>query len=679
MSKIIDSPEAFYKSIPTSIMENLEFRIQLHTLMEKDTGLQKLYRNMCRIKPHIAFNSMFFTFNPRLEPGFKNVPFILRPAQEDVITALCQGYTNRPQNDVIVDKSRDEGATELICKFIALFACLDTQMMALVGSRNENYVDKKVNFTKGLLTGDHKCLFHKICYALNTCPDWFRPEMEKTHMHLELLDNGSCVDGETTTDNFGAGDRRSIILVDEIGRVDHGVAQSIIDSISDTCDFNIYNSTHFYGAAHPYNRLLQRKSSRTKVVVLPWERNPEKNEGLYRSPDYDQITIRDIDYYRAIVPEIFNDLEPDVPFVLSQLEKDVISLHPDLVQRMEQFKFIADAGDANEGGWRSPWYDSECERRGHSKRDISQNLDRNPIGSGDSFFGLINLRRIRVEDIHEPLYRGELKYKKDQSEQIRKESVFFKDGLAAGSLKVFANLVNGRLNQDHNYVIASDISRGTGNSNSVAQVIDVNLGEQVAILATPNRPPEEFGDLVCALSVWVGGASVQPYHIWEANGPGQAYEKRILFHNITKYYIPKDERARVKKRKNKRGWWSTTGPNGTKYSVLEDLDIALSAGIRRSTEHRSIRIHDVETLEELENYIQYENGALGPASEVSDSVGARSTHGDRVMSLAIALFAMTYQAKAVMKVVETKTADTLNARIKNRKRERIRREREKRF
>lgn len=679
LMKIPDSPQAFYEAIPKSVHENLEFRIQLHTMLSKDKGLQKVYKEMCRVKPHIAFNSMFMTFNPRNEPGFKNVPFILRPAQEDVITILNQGYRQRPQFDVTMDKSRDEGATELACKFIALMSILDPQVMSLVGSRNEQYVDKKVNIVGGMLTGDHKCLFHKICYALMTCPDWFRPNVQKTHLHLEFLDNGSCVDGETTTENFGAGDRRSIILVDEIGRVDHTVAQAIIDSISDTCDFNIYNSTHFFGAAHPYNKLLQRTGSRSKVIVLPWERNPEKNPGLYRSPDYDQIIIRDINYYRERCPEVFNEIKPDEPFCLSDLEKSIISERSELVDEVAQFSFVADGGDFNEGGWRSPWYDAECERRGYSKRDISQNLDRNPIGSGDSFFGLINLRRIRVEDIKPPLYRGELKFKKDRNEKILPKSVFLKDGLDAGSLKVFAKLIDGVLDQSHNYVLSSDISRGTGTSNSVTQVIDCNTCEQVAVLSTPNYPPESYGDLVAALSIWVGGASGTPYHIWEANGPGQAFEHRIIFHGITKYYKPRDERAISKKRKNKRGWWSTSGANGTKYALLENLDIALSAGIRRSTKHRSITIHDEETLEELENYVQYENGSIGPASEVEDSVGARATHGDRVISLGLGVFAMTFQHKHIVKPIETKSTNTYGARKEQRRREMRERERNKRF
>lgn len=637
--KNLDNPNKFYDLIPRTLRDNLRFRKELHSSLESDKGAQEAFLALLRIDPKIAYNALFFTFNPRNQRGMRNVPFILRETQAEAVDALHDGFENR--YDITIDKARDEGATEIVTKYIALMCRVEEQVMALVGSRKAEFVDNRVNLSADCseLSGDHKSLFHKICYTYNTSPQWFRPRVLKNYMHLEICDTGSYINGEATNDNFGAGDRRTILFIDEIGRVEHSVARSIIGSVSDTCDFNIFCSTHWYGPEHPYNELLTTNSS--KVIVLPWEKNPDKKPGMYRSPDHGKIEIKDIEYYRGICHEIFDYVQPNEVFDLMELKRNVEKTRPDLLSVFDKISFVADGGDFNDGGWRSAWYDREVIRRRHNRRDIARNIDRNPMGSGNNFFSIIHLRRARIETVIPPIHRGSFHFEKSADEKILPGSCRINDGVPGGPLKIFTHLVSGRLRSDRNYIVAVDVSRGTGASNSVANILDANTCEQVGIFTSPNYPPEAFGDLVVGLLHWIGWE--RTFLIWEANGPGQAFEKRILFHGFTNFYIPRDERARHKKRQNKRGWWSTPGPNGTKYSMLEDLDIALSQGLRGSKHQLKVTLRDEETVAEMERYIQYENGSLGPSDSIEDSVGARATHGDRVIAIGLGVFALKYQ------------------------------------
>jgi len=636
-----DNAKSFYESIPRDIPANIAYRMKLHDLLAGSKNFQDTYKAMILEDPKIAFNSAWFTYDPQQPAGFRDVPFVLREAQEEAIDAVDHAYRN--QYDLAIDKARKEGATELLVKYFTGLWWLEPGFCALVGSRKKEFVDTSVEIINMRVQGTHKSLFHKICYAVVNMPRWGVPNFQKTSMRLENLDNGSSIGGESTNENFGAGDRASISLVDEHGRMDYTIAQSVVENLSDTCNCNIYNSTHFYGTAHPYNQLLI--SGKVKVVILNWERNPLKNQGLYKSPDYDEVTISDLAYYRNISEEAFSGIEKDTPFTLSKFWRDIRENKPHLLEALKKVSFIADGGDANDGGWRSKWYDAE-EKRRTSRRDMAQNVDRNPVGSGDMFFSPVTLRRLRAEHIQTPTHTGEIKFKKNEDESIIKTSCILKTGLTTGRMQWWGPLIDGRPDQSHNFIIGSDISVGTGASNSVHLIYDVNTQSEVGIWVCPNTPPESFADVGVALAYWTGGNSGLPYMIWENNGPGGAYGKRIQFYAYPKVYVQRDERARKKTEKNAWGWHSSLD---NKIDLLQDLDIALGQAIRGSKAHSSFMTHDEGLVGELESYINFEAGGVGPAKLSKDSSGARKAHGDRVIPAGLVLLALRLQPKGVAK------------------------------
>jgi hypothetical protein len=476
---------------------NVDFRKRIHSRMAEDRGMYQAYLELCAQKPQILFNSAFWVYEPRALPGKQNIPFILRPKQDFAIDRLKYAIdtaTPLHPHNLLFDKSREEGASEIICKMFASYFLLYGDMYFLVGSRVEDYVDKATTIkedSQGLMQtyGNHKCLFHKIMYAMTTLPPYMQPNLRKSHLLLENMDNNSKIGGEATTNNFGAGDRAKAVLIDECARIEPDIAQYIIDNVQDTTACAIYNSTHFkWGSGHPYAELIN--GNKIEVVTLGWEENPVKNPGLYRSDEVDQITIKDIDYYREKCPTIFDSIEPDKSFIYSDLQLQVANSDEKVLEEMSDIKFVADGGIGNFSCDRSPWFDAQ-EARGRSRQDIAINILRIPQGSADQFFNGECLVHVEKRFVKPPRYTGTLKY---EIHKMKPVDIKFKRG-GPKLLKWWGPLPKGRPRQDHNYAVCCDISRGTGASNSVATVVDINTSEEVGVYVNPFIDVTDFAEL----------------------------------------------------------------------------------------------------------------------------------------------------------------------------------------
>lgn len=633
--KNLETPEGFYNIIPTNLAENLNFRQELHSYLATDKSAQKVFLSLCLQNPKIAFDALFWTFNPRKPMGYRHWPFILRPQQELAVDALSDAIMGPEPHDMLIDKSRDEGATELIAKIFGLYFLLVPDTMFLVGSRKDEFVDAATTINGNRVGGSPKCIFHKILYGLAHLPNWIPVNVDKTKNHLENKDNNSITDGESTNENFAAGDRRTAIMLDEFGRVDHKLAQNIRDSVADVTDCVIYNSTHFYGTGHPFAKL--RRSGKIKVFVLPWYKNPEKTKGLYRSPDLDKIELIDKKYYDNICPEVFNSLKTGQPFAYGQFERHCLTLPEPIQQQMEGIKFLADGSNK----YRSVWYDKEVERR--DPRDVQQNIDMSPIGAGETFFDMPSLIQIRAERLRQPNYQGELKFKftKDKGKLY---NIQFANNFGKKRLKWWGKLDHNRPDQSHNYIVACDISMGTGSSNSAASIVDINTGEKIGIFVTPELSPEDFATYCVAICYWVGGTTGKAFLIWESNGgQGQLFDKRRRLLGFSFVYTDANERSKGRTTVNKYGWFST---RNKKFDMLAELRAAIIEGLKIKPVHKALKIYDEKSLDEYDDYIFYENGDIGQSSCMDETSGAKAAHGDRVIADGLAILAMTVQPKA---------------------------------
>ena len=294
--------------------------------------------------------------------------------------------------------------------------------------------------------------------------------------------------------------------------------------------------------------------------------------------------------------------------------------------------------------WTSPWYERECNRR-VSKKEIAQELDINYLGSGETFFDLEVLQRIRGSgQLRASRQQGELQFRVDThatGEIYGIEDIKWAPDEGRKRLRLWCPLVldpnigHLRPTQAHNYVAFADISLGQGQSNSVIDVWDVNTSEQVAQFVCPDTPPHSLGHIAVALAKWFGGACGWTFLGWEANGPGQAFGVEVIRAQYPYIYHMRDITKETEPRGPKYGWWSD---KNRKTAAFFDLDRAVGRG--------EVIIHEEQTISEMEGVIFDASGMPIQATMVDENSGARANHGDRVITAAGCVMLMHEQPKA---------------------------------
>lgn len=579
---------------------------------------------------------MLWTFQPKREQSpYKHLPFITWPVQDDCIEELIQSI--RFGGDLLVDKSREMGATWIILgAFFADWLLVDDSTFLII-SRKEEYVWKK---------GNPDTLYWKLYYMYKNLPNWITPRLEWSERHMLNIDNGSVIDGESTNSDVGAGGRRQAIMCDEFARVNPSDADWIADTLSDTTPARIFNSTPT-SRGHPFGKL--RFSGKIKVFTLGWWQHPWKIRGHYESPNIDSVVIYDIAYYRNKFPHIdfFNTIEAGVAFKYSDFEKEMLMTYPE-DEELRELKFIADGNDpANQQyysptGKRSPWYDGQCDRR--TPRDKATNIDINYVGAGDVVFNPMVLLRMIEQISCPPSTTGEIEY------YLRDDKILscrFVPNFGRRRMCWWGELGGARPDQSHNYIIGCDIGMGTGQSNSVASVFDCNTNTKVGRWKCPHTSPTKFAEYVTALGMWVGGNTKMPFLIWEANGPGQIFGRRVIELGYDFVYRQREEKQFNRKRKSNIGWASTPD---SKLNMLIQYDAALDSAFRENQKSKAFINPDLAALREAEDYVFYEGGGkeIGPSECQGDEGGAKAAHGDIVIADGLCNLARYDQPRAAV-------------------------------
>lgn len=295
--RLPDSPKAFYNLIPTDVQENLRFRIELHKMLCTDNSLQELFLHMCREYLPIFFSAVAFTYNPQEKPGYRNIPFILRPAQIPAVLTLNRCIDEG--HDAGINKTRKQGASELCAKTFIAKCLLDNDSHFILGSRKKELCDNH---------GDPTTLLGKCDNAMDCLPSWWLAKcgydlkQHRKDMQLRIPETNSSIQGETTNESFSAGSRATAICLDEFGRVDKSIADSIEGSIHDVSNCVIYSSTHWAGINHTFNQCLQKDT--TEVITLKWYDNPAENHGLYKTAEPGEVELVDEEWWLENYPEL---------------------------------------------------------------------------------------------------------------------------------------------------------------------------------------------------------------------------------------------------------------------------------------------------------------------------------------------------------------------------------------
>jgi hypothetical protein len=607
-----------------------------------------------------------WTYNPRLSGGAKHAPFVLWDFQERAAERLWRRVEEG--GDILIDKSRDMGATWLCLGMLLWWWLFEDSTPLLVASRKEEYVDG---------AGNPDTLFWKLDYLLDHQPHWLRPNVERRHMHLGNLDNGSVLSGESTNSDLGRGGRRKAILLDEFAAVENG--REILTATADAAPCRIFNSTP-QGRANAFADV--RFSGKTPVLTMHWKDHPVKGKGARLvAIDAGEANVnRELPISRCGLEERSDSrTNPTIRNGKSEIRNSQSEI--DGPAPRGDSCFAPHGGFAEQGAtglagqnpkfrWTSPWYEAECARR-TSRKEIAQELDIDYLASGEMFFDLDVLQRLRASgQLRPPLSRGELRFKVNTVEEgasYRLEDVEWvpeggrrrlclwrplieaeaaeawrgeSDFSASGRPRVLAS--SPRPCGGRHYVAFADVAHGTGASNSAIMVADAAEREVVAAYVCPDTPPHELARVAVAMCLWFSppghagaGRAGRPCLLgWEANGPGGIFGLEVHRLGYRSVLGNPDPAAPWQPSQGGVGWQSS---RDRKMDLLGDL--------RRALARDELTLHDEAVVAELEQYIYYPAGGVGPGSLVQEAEGARLAHGDRVIAAAGLLLCLGQQSR----------------------------------
>jgi len=455
----------------------------------------------------------------RIPAKHPDVPFITWEVQDDLYRQFVRllDEPDLEDRDILVNKSRDMGASWCCVAFLHWLWLFrpDSQLLEL--SRTEDYVDK---------SGNMKALFQKHDYINRWLPDWMLPPdclpggKNRTKMHLKNEWNGSCIDGESTTEHAASGDRRLVILLDEFAKVKNG--RLMRSATRDAGLMRIVNST----VAGPGTEYSRWKSSRQiKVFSLMWWNHPDKGRNRYAEQD-----------------PITGAWKILSPWYLA--EEKVRS-------RMEMAREV-DADDVESG---QVFFDAPTIER-HKALFAREPLSRWEV---DFVKGVAN---DGIADI--------IKFR-DRKKVLMMER--------AGPLRVWQKLgKDGRLDQTKTYIFGIDISKGQGASNTVISVKCRESHVKVAEWRDANTPPYEAARIAVALALWVGGRSGLPFLKWENNGPGWDFGRQMVQKYKYPFYYRKKSTGTVREKKTQTYGWHSGSGGRDKEELLREYDRIMAHG-----------------------------------------------------------------------------------------------------
>lgn len=236
------------------------------------------------IKSDIAhwFEYYAFGYDPRARTQLSVVPFALFPKQKEMVEWL-NNLVFYQRNSGLIEKARDEGATETIVRW-GTYHWLNTNGFSmLLSTRKEDEVDAKKN---------QNTLFERIRFQIRLLPSWQYPEgfdVERSMlstMKLANPANGNTLLGEAPVENMGRGGRVTCAMLDEFAFWSFaGYPQ--FRSLSQTTDSIIMPSS-VAGRLNQYADIAF--DGVTPKFTLDWRDNPFKDKRWYDALPFGYIS-----------------------------------------------------------------------------------------------------------------------------------------------------------------------------------------------------------------------------------------------------------------------------------------------------------------------------------------------------------------------------------------------------
>lgn len=513
---------------------------------------------------------------PITTPGLQWQPFITWPVQDwaggRIIECVRRGEIG------LIDKSRDMGATWLVLAAFTWMWQFHKNLDFLLISRKEEYVDYR---------GSPRTLFWKIDQLVGRQPAWLRPKVYRKHLQIINEDCESTIEGESSTENVGQGDRRSAFMVDEASRFPN--LEAAENALADTAASGIYVSTPNGPTRFSSMRSEFPTMPKRCVIVLGYWSHPHKGAGR-------------------------------------KLVKD------DATGKVY---------------WSTPWFERERYKRSQdgnlNDRPIAENLLIDHLASGSLFFSIGAINRQR-EMAMPADHRGEIVFLPDheldseiaaiQQGEPRRFGWMAKPG--GGRWELWCPLVadqtgKRRPPQNTTYVFGIDVARGTGASDSVISVFDVERGMKVGQYVCNKTGPYDLAVQAGMAAWWFGGigsgrgGGVALVN-WETNGSGTEFTRFITRFGVPWLYY-RDRIGQHGEEETKQLGWHSSG--ASKPEALGDYNEALIRGEFVNPSAKS--------LDQAAEYVYLDSGGsgldrVGPAKLKDKPASEQRQHGDIVIA-----------------------------------------------
>ena len=582
----------FDEYVPRDPFKNVTYRREMLQMAADDRLAQAQMRKMCSEDPLFYINTFCYSYSPKESIyGDPRTPFNLYDFQCETVLEILDAVDTGV--DCATPKSRGVGASWMCLTCVEWPWHFRDFLSFLMVSRKQELVDG---------SGLPDALFWKIDFLHQYQPKWLLPtgrergpkDPNRKQLRLKNADNESVISGESTTGNIGVGGRHTMIFFDEFALQEDGY--TAIRGSRDVTNCRLGNSTP-RGQNHFHEFCTEIAP---KVLYLHWSRDDIKKRGLYTENDDGSVKLLD-------------DFKGPVRF-RHRGEKDVIT-----VQYPEEYPFQS----CERFKLRSPWFDYECTRCADEK-EIEQELEINFLGSEYQFFNIVVVEKHKNRYCTNPLLIGDLIF-----DPVTLEPKYFSED-PNGNLKLWLTLDgDGMVSRDLKFVLGSDVSAGTGASNSCTSIADCATGEKVGMWKDSHTLPRKFGDVSIALAKWFNNA----YMVWDRSGPtGEVFSQAIMAHSYSNVHYRRNEKKFGRPMSDEPGIW--LNPQ-MKSVVLHEYRDAI-------TDHRFINRSE-SGMDECLQFIKKPDGSVvhAAADNAVDPDGARTAHGDEVIADALACLGMS--------------------------------------
>lgn len=260
------------------------------------------------------FEMYAFGYDPRARTPLAQVPFELYPKQEQLVKWLDDIVFYR-RTSGLIEKSRDEGATELFVRWCIHNWRYTDSFSALLSTRKEEEIDTKKK---------QGTLFERARSQIRLLPAWMLPEgfnINKDLLPDKLITNPAnknAIHGEAPVERIGSGDRVTVALFDEHAFWRFG-GYPQYRSMSQTTD-SIISVSSVGGKLNQFADLAF--DGVTNKFVLDWRENPFKDKRWYDSLPFGYIAPKMS--RTTIAQEVDRDYDASQPGKVWQLKEEFI-------------------------------------------------------------------------------------------------------------------------------------------------------------------------------------------------------------------------------------------------------------------------------------------------------------------------------------------------------------------